>query len=71
MNPPRHCEERGRDEAIHSFFSWRDGLLRFARNDDLGPAHNFLTPKHPKKKGPDNVEAPLTISCRAFSCRDE
>ncbi len=40
------CEERlvrrsstsegGSDEAIHSFFSWRDGLLRFARNDRLG-----------------------------------
>src|SRR5258707_14208337 len=29
----RHCEERS-DEAIHSFFSWRDGLLRFARNDE-------------------------------------
>src|SRR5438477_10660892 len=28
----RHCEERS-DEAIHSFFPWRDGLLRFARND--------------------------------------
>src|SRR5207247_3362203 len=28
---PRHCE---RSEAIHSFFMRRDGLLRFARNDD-------------------------------------
>jgi hypothetical protein len=28
----RHCEERS-DEAIHSFFVRRDGLLRFARND--------------------------------------
>jgi hypothetical protein len=28
----RHCEERS-DEAIHSFLL-RDGLLRFARNDD-------------------------------------
>jgi hypothetical protein len=28
----RHCEERS-DEAIHSFFVLRDGLLRFARND--------------------------------------
>ena len=28
----RHCEERS-DEAIHPFFGWRDGLLRFARND--------------------------------------
>src|SRR5438445_9650864 len=26
----RHCE---RSEAIHSFFTPRDGLLRFARND--------------------------------------
>jgi hypothetical protein len=30
----RHCEERS-DEAIHSFFAQRDGLLRCARNDDL------------------------------------
>src|ERR1700722_3275785 len=30
--PPRHCEERS-DEAIHSFFTLHDGLLRFARND--------------------------------------
>jgi hypothetical protein len=28
----RHCE---RSEAIHSFFTRPDGLLRFARNDDL------------------------------------
>src|ERR1700716_1915500 len=28
----RHCE---RSEAIHSFFARNDGLLRFARNDDL------------------------------------
>jgi hypothetical protein len=32
---PRHCEERS-DEAIHSFFARRDGLLRFARNDAAG-----------------------------------
>jgi hypothetical protein len=30
----RHCEERS-DEAIHSFFARRDGLLRFARNDGV------------------------------------
>jgi hypothetical protein len=30
----RHCEERS-DEAIHSFFARRDGLLRCARNDGL------------------------------------
>src|SRR5207245_11044093 len=29
----RHCEERS-DEAIHAF-SRQDGLLRFARNDDV------------------------------------
>jgi len=36
----RHCEERS-DEAIHSFFTRRNGLLRFARNDDLSyfPSH--------------------------------
>src|SRR5258707_2307966 len=28
----RHCEERS-DEAIHCFFAWLHGLLRFARND--------------------------------------
>src|SRR5258706_2272250 len=31
---PRHCEERS-DEAIHSFFARRDGLLRSTRNDGL------------------------------------
>src|SRR6202795_2070389 len=31
----RHCEERS-DEAIHSFLLLRYGLLRFARNDELG-----------------------------------
>src|ERR1700675_4642952 len=30
----RHCEERS-DEAIHSSFTRKDGLLRFARNDGL------------------------------------
>src|SRR5882757_4132535 len=30
----RHCEERS-DEAIHSFFARRDGLLRSARNDGV------------------------------------
>jgi hypothetical protein len=32
--PRRHCEERS-DEAIHSFFVRRNGLLRCARNDGL------------------------------------
>src|SRR5258708_28693045 len=34
----RHCEERS-DEAIHSFFARRDGLLRFARNDGVQTRH--------------------------------
>src|SRR4051812_4661483 len=31
---PVICEERS-DEAIHSFFTPQDGLLRYARNDGL------------------------------------
>src|SRR5882757_1111172 len=43
---PRECEvvlegaviaRNSCDEAIHSFFTRRDGLLRFARNDGEGP----------------------------------
>src|SRR5882757_4515774 len=37
----RHCEERS-DEAIHSFFTRRDGLLRFARNDGSTPELSLL-----------------------------
>src|SRR6187551_3523575 len=41
--PPRHCLRQTRsvcarersDEAIHTFSEPRDGLLRFARNDEL------------------------------------
>ena len=33
--PGRQCEERS-DETIHSFLSRRDGLLRFARDDEFG-----------------------------------
>jgi hypothetical protein len=34
-NGSRECapDDRLRDEAIHSFFPWRDRLLRFARYD--------------------------------------
>ena len=32
VSPRRHCEQQ-RDEAIHSFFPWMNGLLRYARND--------------------------------------
>src|SRR6267142_1732688 len=38
----RHCEEQS-DEAIHPFFSWRDGLLSFARND--GTRRHFANPQ--------------------------
>src|SRR3954471_20320375 len=37
----RHCEERS-DEAIHSFFARRDGLLRGARNDADGLCNHQL-----------------------------
>jgi hypothetical protein len=37
----RHCEERS-DEAIHSFFARRDGLLRCARNDGPTPGSSVL-----------------------------
>src|SRR5437879_4053739 len=30
----RHCEEQS-DAAIQSFLLWRQGLLRFARNDGI------------------------------------
>jgi len=39
----RHCEERS-DEAIHSFFTRQDGLLRFARNDGRGSMDCFAEP---------------------------
>src|SRR6266403_2069705 len=38
---PRHCEERS-DEAIHTFFARRDGLLRCARNDGSAPGSYVL-----------------------------
>jgi hypothetical protein len=41
-SPDRHCEEQS-DEAIHSFFVRQDGLLRFARNDDLKISWLFET----------------------------
>src|SRR6266478_5437439 len=36
-NGSRECapDDRLRDEAIHAFFTRRDGLLRFARNDGV------------------------------------
>jgi hypothetical protein len=45
----RHCEEQS-DEAIHSFFARRDGLLRFARNDgsSLGRREIFDPTARPK-----------------------
>jgi ketosteroid isomerase-like protein len=38
----RHCEERS-DEATQSFFVWRDGLLRYARNDGGENGVNILS----------------------------
>ena len=60
--PDRHCE---RSEAIHSSFTRRDGLLRFARNDGK---HTFATSPRkapeplmnlPPKEGVGNAGCPL------------
>src|SRR5882757_7305466 len=37
----RHCEERS-DEASHSIWPWRDGLLRCASNDGEGMAQRLM-----------------------------
>jgi len=53
----RHCEERS-DEAIHSSFARRDGLLRFARNDgkcSVAPRNDSLR----------SDTARMTVSTRA------
>ena len=55
----RHCEERS-DEAIHSFFPPRDGLLRFARNDVDGYEFAFsrrIAPELCWKLPPSNQRA--------------
>jgi hypothetical protein len=44
-SPHRHCEERS-DEAVHSFFVWRHGLLRFARNDGSASRPTSLFKQH-------------------------
>jgi hypothetical protein len=42
----RHCEEQS-DEAIHSFFVRRDGLLRFARNGETANQFVLLSTRAP------------------------
>src|SRR6195256_5283764 len=49
----RHCE---RSEAIHSSFTRRDGLLRFARNDGLRAMAQHGTP-HSQSSSPANGSA--------------
>ena len=68
----RHCEKQS-DEAIHSFFARRDGLLRFARNDDQmdAPSHsrgvfrpglaNHFRPKRGRREC--RVHAAPAVSC--------
>jgi hypothetical protein len=53
----RHCEERS-DEAIHSSFTRRDGLLRFARND---AKHTFATSRREASKALHEISRPIPI----------
>src|SRR6267378_4300706 len=62
----RHCEERS-DEAIHSFFTRRDGLLYSARNDGKSRRAFATSPRKapeplmnlPPKEGVGNAGCPL------------
>src|SRR6266566_5609434 len=51
----RHCEERS-DEAIHSSFTRRDGLLRFARND---AKHTFATSRREAPEALHEILRPI------------
>src|SRR5258705_8392713 len=59
--PSRHCEERS-DEAIHSSFARRDGLLRCARNDGFlisnmsTRSRGARRPRFCKNRSPNNSE---------------
>src|SRR5437879_4607078 len=53
----RRCEERS-DEAIHSFLPWRDGLLRFARNDGGGLFHAAShPPRHCEERSDEAIHS--------------
>ena len=54
----RHCEERS-DEAIHSFFTPLDGLLRFARNDEMPETGMTKTAFEKIKAGLEETKAYL------------
>src|SRR6266446_986409 len=67
---PRHCLRQTRsvcarersDEAIHSFFARRDGLLRCARNDGEGVASDsWRSSSHPRFSSlpPDHITPSL------------
>jgi hypothetical protein len=58
----RHCEERS-DEAIHSSFARRDGLLRFARND--GGSNFTHTLAFPRREAPEVLQEPFAHKQRA------
>ena len=51
-NGSRECapDDRLRDEAIQAYFAWRDGLLRFARNDE-GIAKLYKGRHTPRMRG--------------------
>jgi hypothetical protein len=68
------CPVIARSEATKqsnlSFHRAMDCFASLAMTTSGPPAISSLQSSR-SKKGPDNVEAPLTISCRAISCRDE
>src|SRR6478736_7883220 len=65
----RRCEERS-DEAIHSFFAWRDGLLRCARND-VSPTIRAHLPSSPGLPPPLKLRRAKTeASAKPWRSRD-
>src|SRR5712672_2899093 len=63
----RHCEKRS-DEAIHSFFTRRDGLLRFARNDGSTPELSLLFEiRVPSLRGAKRRSNPYSL-CGLMDC---
>src|SRR5882762_8870903 len=63
----RHCEERS-DEAIHSFCTRRDGLLRCARNDGSTPELSLLFEiRVPSLRGAKRRSNPCSL-CGEMDC---
>src|SRR6267143_6080622 len=72
------CARERSDEAIHSFFARRDGLLRFARNDGVRTNAPHSQPSSSAKAGDpvfrgvsDGAERPRRTGYSAFAEYDE